>query len=50
MTTERYVLHLGGHDTREDGMCLMELVAFLGGEEHSAFPQMHRPDAGPRSA
>ena len=31
-------LKSGGHQKREDGMCLMEAVAFLAGEPHSDHP------------
>lgn len=31
------------HSTREEGMCLMELVAFLSGEEHSDNPKCASP-------
>jgi hypothetical protein len=36
MTTP--TLSHGSHDRREDGMCLMEAVAFLAGERHSDRP------------
>jgi len=41
MSAERhleYTLKHGVHKTRADGMCLMEAVAFLAGEEHSDAP------------
>jgi hypothetical protein len=36
-------LTFGQHDTREDGLCLMEAVASLGGEEHSDQPECACP-------
>jgi hypothetical protein len=39
---ERYAdieLKQGNHDTRADGMCLMEAVAYLVGEEHTDHPK-----------
>lgn len=41
MTTENLMnlnLTYGTHESPEDGMCLMEAVAFMGGEEHSDHP------------
>jgi hypothetical protein len=41
MTTENLMnltLTHGSHTSREEGMCLMEAVAFLGGEAHSDHP------------
>ena len=40
---ENFTLKRGGHQSPEDGMCLMEAVAFLAGEEHSANPQCACP-------
>ena len=42
MTTQ-IELKRGGHTTREDGMCLMEAVAFVAGEPHSDRPQCTCP-------
>ena len=41
-------LHLaaGGHDRREDGMCLMEAAAWLAGQDHSARPPCVSPVLG----
>ena len=36
-------LDSGSHDTREEGMCLMELVAWLAGQEHSHLPTCTSP-------
>jgi hypothetical protein len=33
----------GAHNTREDGMCLMEAVAFIAGEKHSDRPECACP-------
>jgi hypothetical protein len=41
MTTP--TLSHGSHDRREDGMCLMEAVAFLAGERHSDRGATQRP-------
>ena len=38
MNLEALKLEQGSHDTREDGMCAMEAVAWLAGEEHSDAP------------
>ena len=38
-----FVLDCGYHKTREEGMCLMELVAYLAGEEHTDLPQCSDP-------
>ena len=38
-----YTLEPGAHETREAGMCLMELVALLAGEEHSDRPRCASP-------
>jgi hypothetical protein len=40
---EGFLLSHGGHTTREEGMCLMEAVAFLAGEKHSASPKCACP-------
>lgn len=42
MTTELTLSH-GSHDTPEDGLCLMEAVAFLAGEAHSDHPECACP-------
>lgn len=39
-------LSFGAHTTREDGMCLMEAVAFLAGEPHSDRPECACPVIG----
>ena len=36
-------LTYGSHNTPEEGMCLMEAVAYLGGEEHSDHPECACP-------
>ncbi len=36
--TDRYPLRPGSHSSREDGLCAMEMVAWLAGEEHSDEP------------
>jgi len=33
----------GAHETREDGMCVMEAVAYVAGEEHSDSPKCASP-------
>ena len=33
----------GSHETREDGMCVMEAVAYVAGEQHSDAPQCASP-------
>jgi len=33
----------GSHDTRENGMCVMEAVAYVAGEEHSDSPKCACP-------
>ena len=38
-----HTLSKGQHKTREDGMCAMEFVAHLGGEEHSDRPKCVDP-------
>jgi hypothetical protein len=43
MTTTNLTLSFGSHKTREKGMCTMEAVAFLAGEEHSDRPQCTCP-------
>ena len=35
---ERHPLRRGAHPSRDDGMCAMEMVAWLAGEEHSDEP------------
>lgn len=35
---EEIVLQYGSHESREDGCCAMELVAWMAGEEHSDHP------------
>lgn len=37
------VLARGNHETREDGVCAMELVAWMAGEEHSDHPACVSP-------
>ena len=34
------------HSTPEDGMCLMEMVSWFGGEAHSSFPKCASPVLG----
>ncbi len=36
--SDLYPLRRGAHDARNDGMCAMEMVAWLAGEEHSDEP------------
>ena len=46
MTTENLMnltLTHGSHDTPEDGMCLMEAVAFMAGEPHTDEPECACP-------
>jgi hypothetical protein len=43
MITTNLTLSFGSHKTREKGMCLMEAVALLAGEEHSDFPECACP-------
>ena len=38
-----FTLLPGKHHTREEGMCLMELVAYLAGETHSDKPRCASP-------
>lgn len=40
---ETLVLHAGGHTDRRDGLCAMEVVAWIAGEKHSAEPQCACP-------
>ncbi len=40
-------LEPGHHDGRGDGLCLMELVAWLAGEEHDANPSCTSPALRP---
>ncbi|MGE3173482.1 MAG: hypothetical protein AB7O97_12730 [Planctomycetota bacterium] len=40
---EQYPLRRGAHERRDDGMCAMEMVAWLAGEEHSDEPQCACP-------
>ena len=35
---EKIDLKTGGHRTREEGVCIMEAVAWVAGESHSDFP------------
>ena len=35
---EHLMIHKGAHQHREEGMCVMELVAYLAGEPHTATP------------
>jgi len=41
--TAAYTLRHGGHFTRDEGMCLLEAVAFLAGEPHSDAPECACP-------
>jgi hypothetical protein len=41
--TEQYPLQRGSHPFREDGMCAMEMVAWLAGEAHSDEPMCACP-------
>jgi hypothetical protein len=43
VNTENLTLSHGYHDTPEEGMCLMEAVAFLAGESHSDEPACSCP-------
>jgi hypothetical protein len=38
MNDHTYTLTYGPHETREDGLCLMEAVAYLAGEPHTDAP------------
>ena len=38
-----YTLHKGSHETREQGMCAMEWVAYIAGESHSDAPRCVDP-------
>jgi hypothetical protein len=40
---DQYPLRRGAHDRRDDGMCAMEMVAWLAGEEHSDEPHCACP-------
>ena len=40
---EQFPLRPGRHPTREDGLCAMEMVAWLAGEEHSDEPECACP-------
>ncbi|MCK5945532.1 MAG: hypothetical protein KAI24_26315 [Planctomycetes bacterium] len=40
---EQYPLQRGSHPSRDDGMCAMEMVAWLAGEAHSDEPQCACP-------
>ena len=40
---ERFPLKRGNHPTRDDGMCAMEMVAWLAGETHSDGPRCTCP-------
>lgn len=40
---DQFPLRRGAHDRRDDGMCAMEMVAWLAGEEHSDEPQCACP-------
>lgn len=40
---DRFPLSAGNHPTREDGLCAMEFVAWLAGEEHSDEPRCTCP-------
>lgn len=40
---EQFPLRRGAHDARGDGMCAMEMVAWLAGEEHSDEPRCACP-------
>ncbi|MGE3278124.1 MAG: hypothetical protein AB7O67_23690, partial [Vicinamibacterales bacterium] len=42
---DRQLAH-GGHDSPEDGLCVMEAVAFVAGEEHSDTPDCACPVIG----
>ncbi len=43
---EGIVLRSGGHVTREEGVCAMEALAWLAGENHSAYPSCACPVLG----
>jgi hypothetical protein len=38
-----YTLKSGSHESREDGMCAMEWISYLAGEEHTDAPQCVDP-------
>ncbi|MEQ1633109.1 MAG: hypothetical protein ABL997_12100 [Planctomycetota bacterium] len=40
---EQFPLRRGAHDRRDDGMCAMEMVAWLAGEQHSDEPRCACP-------
>jgi hypothetical protein len=40
---DQFPLRRGAHDRRSDGMCAMEMVSWLAGEEHSDEPQCACP-------
>lgn len=40
---DQFPLRRGAHDRRDDGMCAMEMVAWLAGEEHSDQPRCSCP-------
>jgi hypothetical protein len=40
---EQFPVRRGAHDRRSDGMCTMEMVAWLAGEDHSDEPQCACP-------
>jgi len=41
--SDKYFVAKGAHSTREDGMCSMEMTAYLAGEKHSDSPQCVSP-------
>jgi hypothetical protein len=43
---EQHPLQRGAHDSRDGGMCAMEMVAWLAGEEHSDEPRCACPVLG----
>ncbi|MHC5072906.1 MAG: hypothetical protein ACYTGO_20725, partial [Planctomycetota bacterium] len=40
---EQFPISRGAHKTRDDGLCAMEMVAWLAGEEHSDDPRCACP-------
>lgn len=40
---QRFPIRRGNHPSREDGLCAMEMVAWLAGEEHSDSPSCTSP-------
>jgi hypothetical protein len=40
---DRQRVAAGAHDRPEDGMCVMEMVAYVAGEQHSDHPQCVSP-------